>query len=36
VLTAPTEVRHCQLRLLFPPRWMVAEHTFRPPFFTAT
>jgi homogentisate 1,2-dioxygenase len=35
VLTAPTEapgVANCDF-VIFPPRWMVAEHTFRPPFF---
>ncbi len=35
VLTSPTEVpgtANCDF-VIFPPRWMVAEHTFRPPFF---
>jgi homogentisate 1,2-dioxygenase len=35
VLTAPTETAgtaNCDF-VIFPPRWMVAEHTFRPPFF---
>jgi homogentisate 1,2-dioxygenase len=35
VLTVPTEVpgtANCDF-VIFPPRWMVAEHTFRPPFF---
>jgi homogentisate 1,2-dioxygenase len=35
VLTAPTEVpgtANCDF-VIFPPRWMVAEHTFRPPFY---
>jgi homogentisate 1,2-dioxygenase len=35
VLTSPTEVSgtaNCDF-VIFPPRWMVAEHTFRPPFF---
>jgi homogentisate 1,2-dioxygenase len=35
VLTSPTEMpgtANCDF-VIFPPRWMVAEHTFRPPFF---
>ena len=35
VLTAPTEIpgtANCDF-VIFPPRWMVAEHTFRPPWF---
>lgn len=35
VLTAPSEVpgtANCDF-VTFPPRWMVAEHTFRPPWF---
>ena len=35
VLTAPSTVpgtANCDF-VLFPPRWMVAEHTFRPPWF---
>ncbi len=35
VLTAPSEVpgtANCDF-VIFPPRWMVAEHTFRPPWF---
>jgi homogentisate 1,2-dioxygenase len=35
VLTSPTEIpgtANCDF-VIFPPRWMVAEHTFRPPFF---
>jgi homogentisate 1,2-dioxygenase len=35
VLTAPTDTpgtANCDF-VIFPPRWMVAEHTFRPPFF---
>lgn len=35
VLTAPSEVpgtANCDFAI-FPPRWMVAEHTFRPPWF---
>jgi homogentisate 1,2-dioxygenase len=35
VLTAPTDMpgtANCDF-VIFPPRWMVAEHTFRPPFF---
>lgn len=35
VLTAPTAIpgtANCDF-VLFPPRWMVAEHTFRPPWF---
>jgi homogentisate 1,2-dioxygenase len=35
VLTAPSEIAgtaNCDF-VIFPPRWMVAEHTFRPPFF---
>ncbi len=35
VLTSPSEVpgtANCDF-VIFPPRWMVAEHTFRPPFF---
>lgn len=35
VLTAPSEIRgtaNCDF-VIFPPRWMVAEHTFRPPWF---
>jgi homogentisate 1,2-dioxygenase len=35
VLTAPTDTSgtaNCDF-VIFPPRWMVAEHTFRPPFF---
>lgn len=35
VLTSPSDtpgVAHCDL-VIFPPRWMVAEHTFRPPWF---
>ena len=35
VLTAPTEARGVANIdfAIFPPRWMVAEHTFRPPWF---
>lgn len=35
VLTAPSEIlgtANCDF-VIFPPRWMVAEHTFRPPWF---
>jgi homogentisate 1,2-dioxygenase len=35
VLTSPsgqTGVANCDF-VIFPPRWLVAEHTFRPPFF---
>jgi homogentisate 1,2-dioxygenase len=35
VLTSPSEIAgtaNCDF-VIFPPRWMVAEHTFRPPFF---
>jgi homogentisate 1,2-dioxygenase len=35
VLTSPsgqTGVANCDF-VVFPPRWMVAEHTFRPPWF---
>ncbi|HUK09632.1 MAG TPA: homogentisate 1,2-dioxygenase [Stellaceae bacterium] len=35
VLTAPTDTpgtANCDF-VIFPPRWMVAEHTFRPPWF---
>ena len=35
VLTSPTDtpgVAGCDF-VIFPPRWMVAEHTFRPPYF---
>jgi homogentisate 1,2-dioxygenase len=35
VLTSPTDTSgtaNCDF-VIFPPRWMVAEHTFRPPFF---
>ena len=35
VLTAPSEVpgtANCDF-VIFPPRWLVAEHTFRPPWF---
>lgn len=35
VLTSPSEipgVAHLDF-VIFPPRWMVAEHTFRPPYF---
>jgi homogentisate 1,2-dioxygenase len=35
VLTAPTEVpgtANCDF-VIFPPRWLVAEHSFRPPWF---
>ena len=35
VLTAPSETpgtANCDF-VIFPPRWMVAEHTFRPPWF---
>jgi homogentisate 1,2-dioxygenase len=35
VLTAPTEsagTANCDF-VIFPPRWLVAEHTFRPPWF---
>ena len=35
VLTAPTDTAgtaNCDF-VIFPPRWVVAEHTFRPPFF---
>jgi len=35
VLTAPSEIAgtaNCDF-VIFPPRWMVAEHTFRPPYF---
>ncbi len=35
VLTSPTEIAgtaNCDF-VIFPPRWMVAEHTFRPPYF---
>jgi homogentisate 1,2-dioxygenase len=35
VLTSPSEIRGTANMdfVLFPPRWMVAEHTFRPPWF---
>ncbi|MCU1349528.1 MAG: hmgA [Acidobacteria bacterium] len=35
VLTAPSEVAGTANLdfVIFPPRWMVAEHTFRPPYF---
>ena len=35
MLTAPSEVpgtANCDF-VIFPPRWLVAEHTFRPPWF---
>src|SRR5204863_305472 len=35
VLTSPSEVpgtTNCDF-VIFPPRWLVAEHTFRPPWF---
>jgi len=35
VLTSPSEIHgtaNCDF-VIFPPRWMVAEHTFRPPWF---
>jgi len=35
VLTSPSDMpgtANCDF-VIFPPRWMVAEHTFRPPFF---
>ena len=35
VLTSPSDtpgVAHCDF-VIFPPRWLVAEHTFRPPWF---
>ena len=35
VLTSPSDtpgVANCDF-VIFPPRWMVAEHTFRPPYF---
>jgi homogentisate 1,2-dioxygenase len=35
VLTSPSEIvgtANCDF-VIFPPRWMVAEHTFRPPWF---
>ncbi|HSP33731.1 MAG TPA: homogentisate 1,2-dioxygenase [Thermoanaerobaculia bacterium] len=35
VLTSPSEIAgtaNCDF-VIFPPRWMVAEHTFRPPYF---
>ena len=35
VLTAPSEISgtaNCDF-VIFPPRWLVAEHTFRPPWF---
>jgi homogentisate 1,2-dioxygenase len=35
VLTSPSEISgtaNCDF-VIFPPRWMVAEHTFRPPWF---
>src|SRR5579862_8506056 len=35
VLTAPSEIpgtANCDF-VIFPPRWMVAEHTFRPPWY---
>jgi len=35
VLTSPSETRgtaNCDF-VIFPPRWLVAEHTFRPPWF---
>jgi homogentisate 1,2-dioxygenase len=35
VLTSPTDTpgtANCDF-VIFPPRWLVAEHTFRPPFF---
>ena len=35
VLTSPSEIRGTANAdfVIFPPRWMVAEHTFRPPWF---
>lgn len=35
VLTAPSEIPHLANVdfVIFPPRWMVAEHTFRPPYY---
>ncbi|GAB2243407.1 hypothetical protein Droror1_Dr00020182 [Drosera rotundifolia] len=35
VLTAPTDKPGVALLnfVIFPPRWMVAEHTFRPPYY---
>ena len=35
VLTSPSEIRGTANLdfVIFPPRWMVAEHTFRPPWF---
>jgi homogentisate 1,2-dioxygenase len=35
VLSSPSEIPGCANIdfVIFPPRWMVAEHTFRPPFF---
>jgi Homogentisate 1,2-dioxygenase len=35
VLTAPSEIAGTANVdfVIFPPRWMVAEHTFRPPYF---
>lgn len=35
VLTAPTEKPGVALLdfVVFPPRWLVAEHTFRPPYY---
>lgn len=35
VLTAPTEKPGVALLdfVIFPPRWLVAEHTFRPPYY---
>lgn len=35
VLTAPTDRPGVALLdfVIFPPRWLVAEHTFRPPYY---
>lgn len=35
VLTAPTDQPGVALLdfVIFPPRWLVAEHTFRPPYY---
>lgn len=35
VLTSPSDTTGCAIAdfVIFPPRWMVAEHTFRPPWF---
>jgi len=35
VLTAPTDKPGVALLdfVIFPPRWLVAEHTFRPPYY---